>query len=102
MNCTVASVEALAESQAQLQHPELIIGDRTLALPADLNPGDYVEFWADDALKVIDRNGNLISSVAIQADPPMLQPGENRVRLRAAAGAPARFTCITTGDALSW
>jgi hypothetical protein len=31
-----------------------------------------------------------------------LRPGENHLALRAAAPAPAKLTCITLGDALSW
>ena len=102
VNCTVTSVEALAESQAPLPHPELTVGAKTLTIPADLKTGDYGEFWADGSLKVFDRNGSLLSSVSTQGEPLTLQPGENRITLHATAGAPAKLTCITTGDALSW
>ena len=100
--CSVTSVEALAESEAPLQHPELTAGEKTLAIPVDLKTGDYAEFWADGSAKVFDRNGTLLSSVDIQGEPLTLQPGENHLALRAAAGAPAKLTCITLGDALSW
>ncbi len=100
--CGVTSVEALAESEVPLRHPELIVGEMTLTLPVDLKTGDYAEFWTDRSLKVFDRNGTLLSSIDIQGDPLTLQAGENRLALRAAAGAPAKLTCITLGDALSW
>jgi len=73
-----------------------------LAIPADLKTGDYAEFWADGSLKVFDRNGTLLSSVDVQGAPLKLQPGENHLALRAATAAPAKLTCITLGDALSW
>lgn len=100
--CSVTSVEALAESEAPLNHPELIVDGKTLAIPADLRTGDYAEFWADGSLKVLDRNGALLSSIKTEDAPLALQPGENHVLLRAAAPAPAKLTCITTGDAVSW
>jgi hypothetical protein len=102
VQCSVTSVEALAESESPLQHPELIVGEQTLTIPADLKTGDYAEFWAAGSLKVFDRNGTLLSSVNIQGTPVTLQPGENHVALRAAAPAPTKLTCITVGDALSW
>jgi hypothetical protein len=102
VRCSVTSVEALAESESPLQHPELIVGEQTLTIPADLKTGDYAEFWAAGSLKVFDRNGTLLSSVNIQGTPVTLQPGENHVALRAAAPAPTKLTCITVGDALSW
>jgi hypothetical protein len=71
-------------------------------LPADLKTGDYAEFWAQGTLKVFDRSGTVLSSFEIQDVPPMLQPGENRITLRATTAVPAKLTCITTGDALSW
>jgi hypothetical protein len=101
VKCSIASVEALAESEVPLRHPELIVGETTLAIPADLKTGDYAEFWADGSLKVFDRNGTLLSSVDVQGA-PLLRPGENHLVLRAAAPAPAKLTCITLGDALSW
>jgi len=102
VKCSTMSIEALAESEAPLQHPELTIGDRTLVIPADLKTGDYAEFWAEGPLNIFNRNGRLLSSFEIRDALPMLQPGENRVTLRAAAPAPAKLTCIATGDALSW
>lgn len=102
VTCTVESVEALAESEIPLDHPELAVGDRTLAIPASLKTGDYAEFQAEGPLRVFDRNGVLLSSIEIKHPLPVLQPGDSRVTLRAAAPAPARFTCITTGAPLSW
>lgn len=101
VTCRIASVEALTESQVPLSHPELIIGDKVLAIPADLKTGDYAEFQADGPIRVFDRNGSLLSSVEVGSDLPMLQAGENRVTLRAAT-APAKLTSITTGALLGW
>jgi len=100
--CSVTSVEALAESEVPLRHPELVAGEKTLVIPADLKTGDYAECWADGILKLFDRNGTLLSSVDIQDNPLTLQPGENRLIIRAAEQTPAKLTCITLGDALSW
>jgi hypothetical protein len=102
VKCSVMSVEAMAESEAPLNHPELIVGGKTLAIPADLKTGDYAEFWAEGSLKVFDRNGALLSSIRTEDAPLALQPGENHVILRATTPALAKLTCITAGDALSW
>ena len=101
VTCSVVSVEALTESEVPLSHPELIIGDKALAIPADLKTGDYVEFQGDGPVRVFDRNGSLLSSIDVGSDLPILQGGKNRVVLRSAA-APARLTCITVGTPLSW
>jgi len=100
--CTVAAVEALAESEVPLKHPEIEVADKTLAIPADLNPGDYAEFRADGKLRIFDRNGMSLSTIDISSAPPTLSPGENRLALRAPTPSPAKLTLIITGPPLSW
>jgi len=102
MTCSVALVEALAESEIVLKHPQVIVGEKTLTIPTELRTGDYAEFWADGPLRVFDRNGTLLSSFDPCGDLPTLEAGVNRVELRAAGAASVKFTPITVGDALPW
>jgi hypothetical protein len=82
--------------------PELVVGDKTLAIPRELRTGDYVESWANGPMRVFDRNGVLLSSLSPEGDWPLLQAGVNRVVLRAAGAGCARLTAITVGEAVSW
>jgi hypothetical protein len=102
VQCRMASVEALAESEVALKHPEVIIGDRGFTIPLDLKPGEYVEFLGDGPLRVFDRHGTVLSAFKFAGNRLTVPAGENRVVLRAAEPACARLTIITTGAALSW
>ena len=102
VKCSVASVEALAESEVVLKQPAVTVGEKTLAIPLDLKVGDYAEYRVDGALAVFDRNGMLLSSLRPGDDLPTLQAGVNRVALRAAGPACVKLTLITLGEGLSW
>jgi len=100
--CTIATVEALAESEMPLKHPEIELAGKTLAIPVDLNPGDYAEFRADGRLRIFDRNGMSLASIDIPSAPPTLDSGETRLALRAGTPSPVKLTVITAGPPLSW
>jgi hypothetical protein len=102
VQCSVASVEALAESEVTLSQPQVVVGEKTLTIPGDLKTGDYVEFRASGPVRVFDRDGMLLSSLDPPAEPPVLQAGENHVELRAGSAGSVKLTTITVGEALSW
>jgi hypothetical protein len=102
VKCSVTLVEALAESEVPLKNPELVVAGETFSIPVELKTGDYAEFMADGPVRVFDRNGTMLSSFASQDRPLTLPAGENRIVLRAAGAARAKFTAITVGDGLSW
>jgi len=102
VQCRVALVEALAESEVPLKDAGLAVGDRTFAIPRELRTGEYAEFTADGPVQVFDRNGAEPSSFDPPRDLPILSPGANQILLRAAAPASAKLTTITTGEVLSW
>jgi hypothetical protein len=102
VKCSVTLVEALAESEVPLKNPELTTGEKTFSIPIELKTGDYAEFWAHGPVRVFDRNGTELSSFDARDPPLILQAGENRIALRVAGAARAKFTAITVGDALAW
>jgi hypothetical protein len=102
VRCSVVKVEALAESETTLQHAELVWGDKTLVIPADLKTGDYAEFEGEGPLRVFDRQGVLLASFEAARDLPLWQAGENPVSIRAAGPAGVKLTAITVGAPLSW
>jgi hypothetical protein len=101
LRCRLRSVEAPAELDAPLKNPTLALDGATLTIPAELKTGDYVEFWADGPARVFDRNGVTLATVQPAGATPKLQPGENRLILRANGAAAAKLTLITTGEPLS-
>ena len=102
VQCTVALAEALAESEAVLKYPEVIVGGKTLTIPTELKTGDYAEFWADGPVRVFDRNGALFFSFNLDGDLPTLEAGVNCIALRTGSTASAMLTLITVGDVLPW
>jgi hypothetical protein len=98
--CSVALVEALAESDAVLTNPELAVGSAKLPIPVDLRTGDYAEFWGEGPIRVFDRNGVLLKTLAPPGQVPQLAAGENRIALTAAGSAPAKLTLVTLGEPL--
>ena len=99
--CSVALVEALAESDAVLRSPELSVGSARLSVPAELRTGDYAEFWGEGPIRVFDRNGVLLKTLAGAGQAPQLASGENRIALTAAGSSPAKLTLITLGEPLA-
>jgi hypothetical protein len=98
IKCKVSLVEALAESDAVLQDPKLSLNDQTLSIPATLHTGDYAEFWAADAIRILDANGMLKQTIKPSAPLPMLHPGLNQLQVDASSHVPIKFTLITLGE----
>ena len=106
VRCAVELVEALAESDAPLKDPQIVLGRSRWTVPAELRPGDYAEYWGDGPLRIFDRNGAAIKAVGIQpagVPPPaeqagVLTHGENRLTLRSKSAGTAALTVITLGD----
>jgi hypothetical protein len=96
LRCRVELVEALAESDAPLENPAIVLGGRRLVIPAALHPGDYAECWGEGPLRVFDRNGVTLKTAA--APPADLHPGENRLTLESQSSGTARLTVITLGE----
>jgi hypothetical protein len=96
LQCRVELVEALAESDAPLDNARISLGNRRLVVPAELRPGDYAEYWGEGPLRIFDRNGVTMKTVA--APPADLLPGENRLTLESKSSGTARLTVITLGE----
>ena len=101
LECRVVRVEALAESEATVERPELAVGEARLAMPFTLKTGDYAECWGDGKVRTFDANGVTRGEVAPTLTPPdrgpVLTAGANRIRLVGPAGSAVKLTVITLG-----
>jgi hypothetical protein len=98
---SIIRVEALAENDATLRNPELLINKESLIIPAEFGTNDYAEFWGRGSIRIFDRNGHERMRLRQPEHIPILRNGENAITLKAAGDADIRLTAITLGDALS-
>jgi hypothetical protein len=98
---SIIRVEALAENNATLQNPELLINNESLIIPAEFGTNDYAEFWGSGSIRIFDRNGHERMRLPQPDHIPILRNGANAITLKAAGDADIRLTAITLGDALS-
>jgi hypothetical protein len=94
-------VEALAENNATLQNPRLLINDESLEIPAELKIDDYAEFWGSGPIRIFDANGHERIRLPQPQHIPMLRTGANTIILKTAGSSDFRLTAITLGDPLS-
>ncbi len=95
--CEVLSVEALRETPVSAGPPELSVGERTIKIPTEITPGDYVELADQGLIRVFNADGLQLSEFTHGANAPILDSGVNVVRIRAPNAPAARLTVITTG-----
>jgi len=102
IECRVVRVEALAESPAAVERPELAVGEARLTVPFTLKTGDYAEYWGEGKVRLFDANGNAQGEVAPALAPgqttPVLTAGASRVRLLGPASGAVKLTVITLGQ----
>ena len=58
--------------------------------------GDYAEYWGEGPIRVFDRNGVLLRTVAANRA-PMLRAGENKLTVKASSPGNVKLTAITLG-----
>ena len=77
----VSPVMALAVQSAELRHPMLTVGDRSLTLPVTMKSGDFLEFEASGEGVHYNDQGDLLARVrpVIEHGWPVLLAGDNPV-----------------------
>ena len=97
-------LEALQESPRTLHRPSLSIQDQSITFPVSLQPGWYLEFQGDDAVRVFDPNGHTMANVKPEGTIPILKQGDNLIRFscdRSQGHAEAaKITLISQGNPL--
>ncbi len=96
VRCRVGLVEALEERSAVLNDLEVSAGPVKVAIPGEMKIGDYAEYWGEGLIRVFDRNGVLLRTVA-PGRAPMLRPGENKLAVKASGPGNVKLTAITLG-----
>jgi hypothetical protein len=97
VRCKVSLVEALEEKDTTLKDVGISAGTVTMAIPGELNTGDYAEYWGDGTLRVFDRNGVSLSTSHVNSG-PQLKTGDNNLTVKADGPGDVVFTAITLGQ----
>jgi hypothetical protein len=97
VRCRISQVEAIAERDVHVKNAAISVGAMSIAIPREMQTGDYAEYWADSAVRIFDRNGGLLGSVPVPHAPRLAQ-GDNRIAVTAETpGANWKLTVITLG-----
>ena len=96
VKCRIRLVEALEERSAVLNDLEIAAGSVKVAIPGQMKIGDYAEYWGEGPIRVFDRNGVLLRTVAANRA-PMLRAGENKLTVKASSPGNVKLTAITLG-----
>jgi hypothetical protein len=96
VRCRVGLVEALEERSAVLSNLEISAASVKIAIPGEMKIGDYAEYWGEGPIRVFDRNGVLLRTVAANRA-PMLRAGENKLTVKASNPGNVKLTAITLG-----
>jgi hypothetical protein len=76
----VSPVMALPVQPAELKNPAIVLGGRTLTVPAVLKSGDFLEIEPDGLATHYDDKGDLLARVRFPVDGlPTMRPGVNLV-----------------------
>jgi len=78
--CYLSPVRATPLVKAKIRNPRLIVGDRTLTLPVEMESGSYLEFGLPDGCKVFGPDGSFRQDVKIGGEVPLLAAGANQLR----------------------
>ncbi len=104
VTCHLGPVRGLSVFGSKLRNPAVTIGGRTLAFPAELESGSYLEFNSITDCKLYNKSGGLIGDIKPQGEVPIMEAGENRLEFRCDAPAGtnprARVTAIAQGEVM--
>ncbi len=102
--CALSPVRAVPLAKAKIRNPRVTVGGHTLAIPAELESGDYLEFGPQGVYRVFGPDGKLVREASVAGSVPELSAGANRMRFDCDAtpglNPRVRFTTVTTGTPL--
>jgi len=101
VKCYLSPVCAIPLVKAKIRNPRVTVGEQTLAIPAELESGSYLEFQSLSDCKVFGPDGKLLQEVKVTGEVPELAAGANRLRFvcdsEPGANPRVRITTIMTG-----
>jgi hypothetical protein len=96
VRCRIRLVEALEERSSVLKDIEISAGSVKIAIPGEMETGDYAEYWGEGPIRLFDRNGVLLRTVPANRA-PVLRAGENTLAVKASGPGSVKLTAITLG-----
>jgi hypothetical protein len=97
IHCRIESVEALGEHNGKLKDLEITTGSGKISIPGEMKTGDYAEYWGSGPIRIFDKNGVQLRTVAADGA-PQLAAGESNVAIKAAGPGAVKLTAITMGN----
>ena len=96
VRCRIRLVEALEERSSVLKDIEISAGSVKIAIPGEMETGDYAEYWGEGPIRLCARNGVLLRTVPANRA-PALRAGENTLAVKASGPGSVKLTAITLG-----
>ena len=79
--CAIGPIKAMPMVTCTVKNPSVIINDKTVVLPVEMQSGSYLEFNADNDCILYGSKGEAIRKVVPNGVIPILSPGDNQVRV---------------------
>ncbi len=101
--CYLAPVRAVPLATGKLVRPTVAVGGKTVTFPAELESGQYLEYFGSGDCKLYGPKGELVREVMAEGD-AILEAGGNRLEFHCEAPAASRpraqVTVIAQGERL--
>ena len=77
--CSLSPIKALPLAACTVANPKVTIAGKTVAFPAEVESGCYLEFRSMTDCKLYGTKGELIREITPEGEAPLLEPGDNRI-----------------------
>jgi hypothetical protein len=111
VTCYLSPIRALPAAETTLTNPAVTVarsrasGNRTITFPVTLTSGMYLEYRSAEDCQVYGPEGNVVSQITPQGEPPLLPAGQGQVRFSATGQAGrsvrANVWVISRGEAFA-
>lgn len=102
VTCYLSPIRALPVVSGKLRNPSVTVNGQTVTFPVEIESGQVLEFRSATDCVVYGHQGEELARVQPQGDVPLLESGENEVKLSCANDAGpnprANVSVITQGD----
>ncbi len=103
IDCRIGPIKALPLKTVKISNPSITVAGSTLAFPAMLESGDYLECRSGEDCKIYNAKGERRKELKLEGPLPTLEAGDNSLHFSAIAaeGGPGprfRVTAITAGE----